>query len=190
MHFSVDPAAPIYRQSSFLHGYAHGYEIGFHHGDLDLHMGREPRDPKSVKSFKDGKKTFQSGFGSRDTFVKGYQQGFRVGYTDAYNRRQFRAAKEARYLTQQFRDSGLASANLASPTEFDKGVAEGYKSGLAAGLGDARISNPFKPGVPACPKPTDSTTFCRGHGLGYELGYSDGYNNQRKPDKELKTASD
>ena len=194
-HFDIDPAAPIYQRSVFLHGYAHGYELGFHSGDLDLHMGRNGRDPRGVKMFKDGKKYYQPGFGNRDMFISGYESGFRVGYADAYFGRDFRAARELRTLSQQLQDAPAASVpanvkQVSANADFDKGISDGYKQGLSTGLNDARSSGAYRPGGSECPRKDKTGQFCPGHRLGYELGYSDGYNNQRKPEEGIKTASE
>lgn len=187
MHFASDPASALYRHSAFLHGYAHGYEMGFHSGDIDLHLGRAAREAKVFKKFKEAKKFYRKDFGSRDAFTEGYQQGFRVGYGDAYMGRNFRAAHEVRSIQQQLRDGGDFEPK---PNEvFDRAVQQGYKAGMTAGLGDARKNAAFREGAGPCPGKKDEA-YCMAHGLGYELGYSDGYNNQRKPSDEINTASD
>jgi hypothetical protein len=188
IHLSIDPAAPIYRSSAFIHGYAHGYEMGFHSGDLELQMGRMARDPKKFKQFKEGKKFYQKEFGSRDAFTGGYEDGFRVGYGDAYQGRSFRGAYEARTLAQQWQSSGLQPDTKAQ-ADVDSGMEQGYKLGVKSGLAAARNNEPFNVAAVDCPA-TRSPVFCRAHSLGYELGYSDGYNNQRKPDENVKTASE
>ena len=192
-HLQIDPAAPIYQRSVFLHGYAHGYELGFHSGDIDLHMSRSGRDPRTIKMFKDSKRVYQRSFGNRDMFVNGYEQGFRVGYADAFYGRDFRAARELRTLTQQMQDTGalqqtVASGQISGSSEFDKGIADGYKQGLTNGLNDARSSKAYHPENSECSRKSTDGQFCPAHRLGYELGYSDGYNNQRKPDEAVRTA--
>lgn len=192
-HFDIDPAAPIYQRSVFFHGYAHGYELGFHTGDVDLHIGRYSRDPRSVKMFRDAKKYYQPGFGNREMFVNGYENGFRVGYADAFSGRDFRAARELRILAQQLQDTPSAPLpasvkQVSANADLDKGIADGYKQGLSMGLNNARSSGAYRPGGPECPRKDKAGQFCPGHRLGYELGYSDGYNNQRKPEEGIKTA--
>jgi hypothetical protein len=194
-HLEIDPAAPIFHRSVFLHGYAHGYELGFHSGDLDLHMGRNGRDPRDIRMFKDSKRIYQPSYGNRDLFVNGYEQGFRVGYADAFHGRDFRAARELRTLSQQMQDlpesqSHPGSRHVSDNGDFDKGIADGYKRGVNAGLNDARASGVYRPNGGDCPRKSTEGPFCGAHRLGYELGYSDGYNNQRKPEEAVKTASD
>lgn len=194
-HLQIDPAAPIYQRSVFLHGYAHGYELGFHSGDIDLHMARTSRDPRSIKMFKDSKRVYQHSFGNRDMFVNGYEQGFRVGYADAFYGRDFRAARELRTLSQQMQDIGgqqqnTGSHQLSNSSEFDKGIADGYKKGVNNGLNDARSSKAYHPENSECSRKSNDGQFCPAHRLGYELGYSDGYNNQHKPEEDVKTAKE
>jgi hypothetical protein len=188
IHVSIDPAAPIYRSSAFIHGYAHGYEMGFHSGDLELQMGRMAHDPKNFKQFKEAKKFYQKEFGNRDSFTSGYENGFRVGYGDAYQGRNFRGAYEARTLAQQWQSSGVVPEKNSQP-DVDSGIEQGYKLGVKSGLDAARNSEPFNLAAAECPA-KKTPIFCRAHGLGYELGYSDGYNNQRKPNENVKTASE
>jgi hypothetical protein len=186
-HLEIDPAAPIYHRSVFLHGYAHGYELGFHSGNVDLHMGRSSRDPRSIKMFKDSKRIYQASFGNRDMFINGYEQGFRVGYADSIYGRDFRAARELRTLSQQMQDIAEAhppagSREVSENREFDKGMSDGYKRGVSAGVNDGRSSSVYRPNTETCPRKSTDGQFCSAHRLGYELGYSDGYNNQRKPE--------
>jgi hypothetical protein len=194
-HLKIDPAAPIYQRSVFLHGYAHGYELGFHSGDVDLHMARSSRDPRTIKMFKDSKRVYQRSFGNRDMFINGYEQGFRVGYADAFYGRDFRAARELRTLSQQMQDMGGQQQNaglrqVSNSSEFDKGIADGYKAGLSNGLEDARSSKGYHPENSECSRKSNDGQFCPAHRLGYELGYSDGYNNQRNPEEGVKTAKE
>jgi hypothetical protein len=128
-------------------------------------------------------------------FINGYEQGFRVGYADAIYGRDFRAARELRTLSQQMQDiaqpePAANSRQLSGNAEFDKGISDGYKKGLSTGLNDARAGSVYHPDNSECPRKTTAGQFCPAHRLGYELGYSDGYNNQRKPEEGVKTASE
>ncbi len=186
VHVSLDPAAVAYKHSAFLHGYAHGYEMGFHNGDLELHMGRPARDAKSFRDYKTAKKFYRDDFGSRDAFTDGYQQGFKVGYGDAYMGRDFREAQEVRTIAEQMRETGATDPK--PDKNFDKSFEDGYKQGVGAGLSDARKDASFRGEVPPCQAKKEGE--CLARGMGYRLGYSDGFNNQRKPQQEVKTASD
>src|SRR5689334_19449341 len=39
-HLQPTAVGALFLDSAFAHGYRHGYDQGFHLGDLDLHMGR------------------------------------------------------------------------------------------------------------------------------------------------------
>lgn len=113
IHLSNDPAHNLYRMSAFAHGHRHGYEEGFHAGDLDLQLGH-----KQQVSAEAGKTPRAEGydprFGSRENFRRGYEAGYRAGYLDSYFDRNFNAP--------------AASLGLIDGPDFDRGVRDGYVS--------------------------------------------------------------
>src|SRR5258708_9542310 len=46
-HFVESGSSAIFQRSSFAHGYRHGCEEGYHHGNLDANMSRLMRARKS-----------------------------------------------------------------------------------------------------------------------------------------------
>jgi len=190
MHWTVDPAHALYKRSAFAHGYIHGYEMGYHTGDFDFQMSRSPRELKKLKEFKSAKSYYSPQFGNRDKFVNGYEDGFRVGYLDAYQGKEFRAAKTSRALAEALQPE---NGGARPDGNFDQGFSKGYKLGLDTGLEHGRENVEYAPQSDACDakpeiKQDPKNPYCKAFGLGYELGYSDGYNNQRTPDSTLRTA--
>ena len=190
-HLRLDPARALYQRSAFAHGYIHGYEMGFHTGDFDFQMSRSPREIKKVKEFKSAKQFYATEYGNRDQFSRGYEEGFRVGYADAYSGRTYRAAKESRTLADSL--SQWSSGDQRPDGNFDEGFSNGYRKGMSTGLEQARSGGEFMPATDSCEandkvKSDTANPFCKAFKLGYQLGYSDGYNNQRAPDTTLRTA--
>src|SRR5919112_5890421 len=123
IHTSLDSARNFYTASSWAHGYIHGYEQGFHLGDVDLQLSKSARDPRKC----DGSEIkMRSDYGDRGSFKRGFKQGLQVGYADAYSGREFRAVRELHRLAQ-----GVESPH--SDRKLDSALDEGYKSGLTSG---------------------------------------------------------
>lgn len=130
-HLTQDSNRSIYADSAFAHGYRHGYEEGFHEADRDLHLSfftpfnddRAIRIPKMTG--------YKSAFGSKDSFRRGFELGFRYGYSDS-----------ARGET--FRMISPELNNLAvNDKEFDRGVQAGFErhaDGCRAGFSPAFCS--------------------------------------------------
>ncbi len=193
IHWSYDPASTLYKRSAFAHGYIHGYEMGFHTGNFDYQMSREARDPKKLRDFKRAKEFFSPQYGTRDQFVRGYQEGFGVGYSDSYTGKEFRAARESRALAWSLRETLPGEPHPDG--NFDEAFSKGYKQGVTNGLQQARLDQSFSPETSGCDakdevKNDPTNPYCRAYALGYQWGYSDGYNNQRTPDREVRTAKD
>src|SRR5437868_9160466 len=107
-HLASDPGSALYRQSSFAHGYTHGYEDGFHNGNLDYEMGHNLRDIREFPEYRDsGKRDAQ---GDRNAFRTGYIYGLRVGYSDGFAGRGFRALILARNLA-----GGAGNQDVTTP---------------------------------------------------------------------------
>lgn len=169
-HLSIGSTSNLYARSTFAHGYIHGYEQGFHCGDLDLQLGRDPHDPSSIPSFKKPFAAYRLNQNSRALFKSGYQDGFLAGYSDAVHGLAFRAVDALRHVAD-----GLAIATQ-SPLIFDEGFRDGYEAGRRQGANDGRevaVSNPINP--PCLGLPVD---YCDAFRRGFELGYGDGYHNQ------------
>jgi len=178
-HVTMDSARELYQSSSWAHGYVHGYEKGFHIGDLDLQLAKASRNPEKD----DGAKIrMRSEYGKRKSFLKGFKQGLQVGYADAYSGREFRAFRELRKIAQDFEPARTTSTN----DDGNRAMDEGYKKGLAAGLYDGRTGRRFtnRADVDPCKK---DANYCEFHDRGVQLGYADGYWNQRSPN-EVRTA--
>jgi flagellar biosynthesis/type III secretory pathway protein FliH len=143
-----------------------------------------------VKEFKAGKTYYSPQFGNRTQFVDGYEDGFRVGYADAYAGKEYRAARTSRALAEALQPN---TGNSRPDGNFDQGFSKGYKLGLKTGLEHGRENVEYAPQSDVCDasdsvKKDATNPYCKAFGLGYELGYSDGYNNQRTPDSTLRTA--
>jgi hypothetical protein len=178
-HVTRDSARELYQSSSWAHGYVHGYEQGFHIGDLDLQLAKGGRNPEKDDS---AKIRMRGEYGDRKSFLRGFKQGLQVGYADAYSGREFRAFRELRKLAQDFEPARTSSKN----DDGNRAMDEGYKKGLAAGLYDGRTGRRFtnRADVDSCEK---DSNYCQFHDRGVQLGYADGYWNQRSPN-DIRTA--
>ena len=189
-HLFQDPAHKLYSTSSFAHGYLHGYEMGFHYGDLDLQLSHSAQNVKALRGFKAAGKHYKKEFGDRGSFTEGYQFGFRVGYTDAIDGSEFRAVFNMRELAHELPEvdeSGVAVLNQA--------ITRGYTDGVKTGLSDGRASADYRPDGSDCElalrfKEPPAKFFCSVYSLGYRLGYSDGFHNQRPQAVERHTAGE
>src|SRR5207245_1811323 len=73
------------------HGYWHGYEDGFHSGDLDLQLQRLKTPLERVKLFQEARRGYEEAFGDKKLFEEGYRRGYVAGYDDAASNRRFYA---------------------------------------------------------------------------------------------------
>jgi hypothetical protein len=172
-HLSNDSASTLYLDSAFAHGYIHGYEDGFHYGDLDLQLGREPRDASIIPSYKHPNAGYESNFGPKESYKNGFKSGFRAGYSDATHEIAFRAIVNLRQAAE-----GLERESHADAQVFDNGFRDGYDHGRHQGAEDGRasaVSNPINPPCLGLPE-----NYCSGFARGFAVGYSDGYGNQSK----------
>lgn len=185
LHVTADPARDVYKHSAWAHGYIHGYESGFHFGNRDFHMGRRLQDVSKIKESKDCNKQYDSGFGDRSNFKQGCASGFQVGYTDAMTGVPFRAAHEARQLAREMSGSGPQGS---AAREFDAAFSSGYAQGRTLGLNDGRLRADFIPDKVLCPQLERGGNYCDAYGFGFRWGYSDGYNNQAKPEQHIRSA--
>lgn len=127
-HWSGDEASTLYQRSPFAHGFIHGYEDGFAAADTVYQLGLPPSDPEATHQFKDADRGYQSTFGSKDRFKRGYREGFRSGYDDSLHNRHFRGVSAAR------------DAAIGLPDDpgraFDPGFSSGFKAAEEAGALD------------------------------------------------------
>jgi flagellar biosynthesis/type III secretory pathway protein FliH len=183
-HLGKSPGADLFTRSSFAHGYMHGYEEGFHGGDLDVQLGRDPRDPASLATYKKID-CYQKDFGPREPFKVGFEDGFRAGYSDAVRLRPFSAVASLKEAAQ-----GLSEAKTKKDlVAFDDGFREGYKRGRHQGASDGRDAAENNPIVPPCLGLPDE--YCEGFHRAFVVGYADGYSNQSpaKPKTPVQVAS-
>ncbi len=183
-HFDDSPAKALFQQSAWAHGYMHGYESGFHFGNLDLHMARSARNPHMVKEYNQASHSYRQGYGDRTEFDCGYRSGFEVGYLDGESGRSFRAATVAQNLASDL-DLKVPAKRSKS---FDGMMESGYTAGRRSGLSDARAQHNFDPSKARCPEESKSAPVCDAYQIGYRWGYSDGFTNQR-PELETQRAS-
>jgi flagellar biosynthesis/type III secretory pathway protein FliH len=174
----------LFVKSTFAHGYMHGYEEGFHCGDLDMQMGRGYREVKAQEHFKKPV-GFKPRFGDKGVFEAGYRNGYLVGYTDSYAGRSFRAVQ----LIRSERQRNQTSPAAGSDRNFDNAFKQGYESGQKQGLHDGRASAAQNTTPLQCDEsalhskgggPEASANYCEAFRGGYQLGYSDGFSNQRE----------
>jgi hypothetical protein len=162
----ADPARDLYRGSAFAHGYIHGYESGFHLGDLDLQLGHSALvllTPKTRLS----DTGYQPSFGDKKAFKHGFEQGQRTGYGDAYRGDSFRGVAEVRRAAQ-----GM-SAEAAQREEFDQAVSHGYEAGWQAGLRRPLTSLDPREAAKACQGSSFTGGLCDAYARGFGLGYAD-----------------
>jgi hypothetical protein len=186
VHLADSPAKELFHRSSWAHGYIHGYEAGFHTGNIDLHMARVVRDPHTAKEYKKAGKAYQSGFGNKVEFTKGYGSGFEVGYLDGYFGKEFRAASMANRLVSLVDDAPQLTE--AQSQHLDAQLDTGYAQGRRLGLDDARARQGFNEAKAQCPATANTQQACGAFQVGFRWGYSDGYSNQR-PDITTQRAS-
>lgn len=152
----------------------HGYEEGFHEGDLDLQMGRPFRTIKSQDKFKKvcG---YRFEFGDHPSFEEGYRKGYAVGYTNSYAGRNFRATQ----LLELAKSQDQTDTN-ATPNSFNRAFKYGYTTCQKNGLDDGRTAVPLANMDSVTCNGISAKDDCVAYQVGYRLGYSDGYTNQHE----------
>jgi hypothetical protein len=161
-HLQDSSSGALLADSAFAHGYRHGYDEGFHMGDLDIHMGRSARFGAALKESRQAGRDYNNAFGSKELFGEGYQAGFHCGYSDALAGFEYRAGKRTREAAE-----GLTILPPSRREFFDEGFAGGYKSAQTheapVGVTSAYLQQ-------YCDK-----TLSRSHPLEYCSGFSRGY---------------
>jgi hypothetical protein len=115
VHVSASAGNNLYAASAFAHGMRHGYEEGFHDADRDLHLSAFRVDDLSLSKVP---KTvgYQTAFGSKESFRKGYETGYRLGYADSLRGIAFRM------------NVPRVSVAATPDRDFDRGVQYGFNS--------------------------------------------------------------
>lgn len=193
MHLTVDPAHAAYQKSSFLHGYIHGYEEGFHVADIDLQMGHRARAVEAIPEFNHppGKRDVPGAHHAR--FTSGYFDGFRAGYYDGIQGKDFRAAQELRRLSAGVAGLPEPSLDLHFDAIFDEGIFTGYRAGRSQGLNsihDNRLSatTAYPCDAAKFDQGKSAVLYCEWLRQGFQLGYGDGYNSAANPQEHARTA--
>lgn len=168
----------LYKQSSFAHGYIHGYEQGFHLGNQDLQLGREHRDITKFEEYREPAKDYRAQYGTRRAFRAGYRDGIVIGYNDARSGHRFRAIYEARIAAGKVNNAAPASKPDKS---FELGFMDGYRAGTIQGVGDGRNRSSYRPQQVECRGAREGLSlgenYCVAYFGGFRFGYSDGYIN-------------
>ena len=133
IHVAGDGAKSLYAASAFAHGLRHGYEEGFHDADRALQLSAFSIEDIS---FKRPAKVlgYQSAFGSKESFRKGYEAGYRLGYSDSLKGIAFRM------------NAPVVEVAAAPDKDFDHGVQYGYAAPVAACSGAPRFCAGVKAG--------------------------------------------
>ncbi len=182
LHLELAKTRAACQRSAFLHGYLHGYEEAFHLGNLDFQFGRRAREVNQIKEARKAR-GYQLEFGAKHFFDLGFREGFKVGYADGVSGRPLRALAEA----EQVVASETATATEVPSNLFDEGFSTGYKVGQQQGLADARQDLEYRVAVSDCEALRGSypggwqQQVCDGFMGGYQMGYADGYVNQKTP---------
>lgn len=162
-HLSTSPARELFLRSALAHGYMHGYEAGFHIGDLDLHLGRGSRPIDKIPEATAKKAHYEREFGNESEFRLGYERGFAAGYGDAVSDRDFLAEGVARSLAD-----GVNQIPNSATATFSNGFTRGF---TAAYQQTGATSQTMAQASESCRKQSgfvsDLDTFCSGYARGY-----------------------
>jgi len=138
-HVQANPAGALLLNSSFAHGFRHGYDEGFRVGDLDIQMGRSLRLATTQGQFRQAGHEYKSAFGNKQSFQHGYEAGFKDGYSDAMSGLAYRASERARTAAV-----GLSDALAPSRRPyFDEGFTSGYRSAQSSDAPKMTLSTDY-----------------------------------------------
>ena len=146
------------------HGYEHAYRDGADRGreDRERKAGYHPQNSDAQA----GTRGYESFFGDRLQYVKGYRQGYKDGYDDGYNNRTGKFSQ----LYGRTPNAGNADPNrddAYAAREWGAGdLAQdsGYRDGITAGQADQRRNG--------SPNYRDTDAY-RNADLGYKPSYGD-----------------
>jgi len=160
-HLSQDSNRQVYLNSAFAHGHRHGYEEGFHAGDEDYQLRR----PASLQQKLPKERGYRKEFGNRNSYMQGFETGFRAGYADSYSGHAFRLVHP---LGQD-----PPSLDKAEVSGFDQGIAAGYRAGFTNSDSIADEPGIAESATWRCRQEQHADNFCSGFGPGYVLGRAD-----------------
>ncbi len=174
----ADPAGELFLVSPFAHGYIHGYQDGFHNGNIDYQEARKPRPLKDFREYRLAKAGYEERFGDVRAFRSGYRDGFLAGYSDGVAGREFRGMAAIRVAAEAL--PGDAIADITGKGGFDQGFGDGYELGLIAGRRAGAADDDFDATNRMCAPDSPETrahppSYCEGFTRAYALGYRDGY---------------
>src|SRR4051812_30077217 len=160
-HLSEDFNRQVYVNSAFAHGHRHGYEEGFHAGDEDYQLRR----PVALQQKLPKDRGYRKEFGDKDSYMRGFETGFRAGYADSYSGKAFRLV----------RWSGSVSTKIEKTTAqgFDQGIAAGYTAGFKNVDSIADEPGVAESATWRCRQEQHAENFCSGFGSAYVLGRAD-----------------
>ena len=167
-HYASPRIAPLVRQSAFVHGYLHGYEEGFSIADLDLQMGRAPRNPGKMREARAAFR-YRSEFGPRGSFEAGFHQGLRVGYADGMAGRAFRAVDQIQRVMQLEADARPVTPPVAPPKPMVPHI-----SAVLDGVASRYVVPPAKPPRQEPSPAPHASVFDQGFSSGYGSGQQQG----------------
>lgn len=178
-HCQEAVTGPLLTRSAFAHGYRHGYEAGYHEGNLDINMARRART--QFKQFKGLPLGYAPDFGPKKSFEFGFGLGLKLGYSDGYAGKRFRAVASLRGIAESLN----ANPSPADPdnTFFDRGVTLGYQDGFAGAHSAGKSSGAVGVDLKSAPcsfhahKKQDGaleSSYCDGYRRGFVLGHGDG----------------
>ncbi|HWC19726.1 MAG TPA: hypothetical protein VG498_22120 [Terriglobales bacterium] len=163
-HLQPNPVGALLLNSSFAHGFRHGYDEGFRAGDLDVQMGRSPRLTVKPSQSRQAGHEYKRAFGNKESFQQGYETGFKDGYSDAMAGLDYRASERAHRAAVGLTDALAPSRRPA----FDEGFASGYRSAQSSSAPQMILSPDYV--LRYC----ESTLLGR-HPVEYCSGFSRGY---------------
>src|SRR5207302_2433270 len=166
-HLQPTSTGALFSNSAFAHGYRHGYDEGFHVGDLDIHMGRSARLIMKAGEFRQAGREYNDAFGSKQLFHAGYQAGFHSGYSDALAGFEYRAGERTRAAAE-----GLSDVLPPSRRKhFDEGFAGGYMSAQTQHAPVAGVTYAYvEQYCDKTPSESHPLEYCSGCSRGYVLG--------------------
>jgi hypothetical protein len=159
--------------------YDSGFRSGVEHGERDARDRREFRVERS-RDYRDADGGFR-GYGDRDVYRRFFQDGFRAGYADGYNR--IARFDRGRLVTPAvpYPDSRPGYASAAARV--------GYRDGFEAGRDDAHDRDPFDPRRAKRYREGDHDyssrygprdDYKRQYRAAFEEGYAQGYREGRR----------
>jgi flagellar biosynthesis/type III secretory pathway protein FliH len=166
-HLQPNAGGALLMDSAFAHGYRHGYDEGFHTGDLDIQMGRPAQVNAKPSRLRRQDREFNSAFGNKQSFQQGYAAGFNSGYSDAMAGLDYRASERVRAAA-----AGLNDALPQSRRQyFDEGFVAGYASAHSAQAPVMTMSPEYVEQYCRQRLPGNHPIeYCSGFGRGYVFG--------------------